>query len=60
VLAMSCERDEEQQRLLAGLQRRAAARQVDRWGFLQLAAAVGTEPDSPWHWQISSRCRIRQ
>jgi choline dehydrogenase len=40
---MSCERDDEQQRLLASLQRRAAAGQLDRRGFLQLAAAIGVE-----------------
>jgi GMC oxidoreductase len=38
---MSCERDDEQQRLLASVQRRAAAGQIDRRGFLQLAAATG-------------------
>jgi choline dehydrogenase len=41
---MSSERDDEQQRLVAGLQRRVAALQVDRRGFIQLAAAVGIEP----------------
>jgi choline dehydrogenase len=41
---MSCERDDEQQRLLASLHRRAAMGQIDRRGFLQLAAALGVEP----------------
>ena len=49
---MSCERDDEQQRLLASLQRRAAAGQIDRRGFLQLAAAIGLNRLSPWHWPI--------
>src|SRR5262245_60251675 len=39
--AMSYERDDEQQCLLASVQRRAAAGQLDRRGFLQLAAATG-------------------
>src|SRR5215813_12809870 len=38
---MSYERDNEHQRLLASVQRRAAAGQLDRRGFLQLAAALG-------------------
>jgi hypothetical protein len=42
---MSCERDDEQQRLLANLQRRATAGQIDRRGFLYLAAAIGIEAD---------------
>ena len=40
---MSYEHDDEQQRLLAAPQRRAAAGQIDRRGFLQLAAAIGIE-----------------
>jgi choline dehydrogenase len=39
--AMACERDDEHQRLLASIQRRAAAGQLDRRGCLQLAAATG-------------------
>ena len=38
---MSHERDDEQQRLLASLRKRAAAGQIDRRGFLKLAAAAG-------------------
>src|SRR5215468_3680620 len=41
--AMSCGRDDEQQHLLASLQKRAAAGQVDRRGFLHLATAIGLE-----------------
>ena len=40
---MSCEREDGQRRLLASLQRRAAAGQIDRRGFLHLAAAIGIE-----------------
>jgi choline dehydrogenase len=40
---MSCERDDVQRRLLASLLRRAAAGQIDRRGFLHLAAAIGQE-----------------
>jgi choline dehydrogenase-like flavoprotein len=40
---MSCGRDDEQQHLLASLQKRAAAGQIDRRGFLHLAAAIGLE-----------------
>src|SRR5262245_60703760 len=40
---MSCERADSQQRLLASLQRRAAVRQIDRRGFLRLAAAIGVQ-----------------
>src|ERR1700752_3631532 len=40
---MSCERDDEQQDFLANLQRRAAAGQIDRRGFLHLATAIGIE-----------------
>jgi choline dehydrogenase len=40
---MTFERDDEQQRILASLQRRAAAGQVDRRGFLYLAAALGVD-----------------
>src|SRR5215831_5015995 len=39
--AMTYEHDDEHQRLLASVQRRAAAGQLDRRGFLQLAAAIG-------------------
>src|SRR5215467_16028043 len=38
-----CERDEERQSLLSGLQRRAVAGQIDRRGFLHLAAVIGIE-----------------
>ena len=38
---MSYERDAEHQGLLASVQQRAAAGQIDRRGFLQLAAAIG-------------------
>jgi choline dehydrogenase len=41
---MTYERDDERRRLLVSLQRRAAAGQIDRRGFLRLAAAVGIEP----------------
>src|SRR5262245_5248707 len=40
---MSCERDDVRQRLLASLERRAAAGQLDRRGFLHLATAIGIE-----------------
>jgi choline dehydrogenase len=40
---MSFERDAEQQRLLASVQRRAVAGQIDRRGFLHLATAIGIE-----------------
>jgi choline dehydrogenase len=40
---MSYERHDEQQRLLASLQRRAAAGQIDRRRFLHLATAIGIE-----------------
>jgi choline dehydrogenase len=40
---MSWETNDEQQRRLAALQRRAAAGQIDRRGFLQLAVAIGIE-----------------
>ena len=40
---MSCKRDDGQQRLLASLQKRAVAGQIDRRGFLELAAASGIE-----------------
>src|SRR5215813_390943 len=39
--AMAYEHDDEHQRLLASVQRRAASGQLDRRGFLQLAAAIG-------------------
>jgi choline dehydrogenase len=41
---MSSERDDKQQRLVASLQRRAAAGHIDRRGFLQLVAVLGLEP----------------
>jgi choline dehydrogenase len=37
------ERDDEQQRLLASLRRRATAGQIDRRGFLHLATAIGID-----------------
>ena len=40
---MSCERDDVRQRLLASLERRAAAGQLDRRGLLHLATAIGIE-----------------
>jgi choline dehydrogenase len=40
---MSYERDDDRQRFLASLQRRAAAGQIDRRGFLHLATAIGIE-----------------
>jgi choline dehydrogenase len=40
---MSSERNDGQRRLLASLQRRAAAGQIDRRGFLHLATAIGIE-----------------
>src|SRR5215471_12675640 len=43
VNAMSCGRDDERQHLLASLQKRAAAGQIDRRGFLHLATAIGLE-----------------
>src|SRR5262245_52024656 len=41
--AMAYERDEERQRLLVSVQERAAAGQIDRREFLQLAAATDIE-----------------
>jgi choline dehydrogenase len=40
---MSFECDDAQERVLAALQRRSAAGQIDRRGFLQLATAIGIE-----------------
>src|SRR5262245_12488908 len=42
-MPMLCERDDEQQQLLASLHRRTAAGQIDRRAFLHLAAAIGIE-----------------